>query len=63
MDTLQNWCWVKGPSREVLSQKAESKRGKKVSNEGLIKQSISTNETTPQIIHRATKQGQMKQPS
>lgn len=65
MDTLQNWCWVKGPPREVLSQKAESKRGKKVSNEGLINQYISTNETTPPspIIHRATKQGQMKQPS
>lgn len=62
MDTLQNWCWVKGPPREVLSQKAESKRGKKVSNEGLISQYISTNENTRRIIHRATKQGQMKQP-
>lgn len=57
MDTLQNWCWVKGPPREVLSQKAESKRGKKVSNEGLINQYIWTNETTPPDNSQSYKAG------
>lgn len=51
MDTLQNWYWVKGPPREALSQKAESKRGRKVNSERVTDQYISTNETAHRIIH------------
>jgi hypothetical protein len=57
MDTLQSWCWVRGPPREALSQKAESKRGRKVNKEGSIDQYISTNETAHRIIHCAHKAG------
>lgn len=50
MDTLQKWCWVKGPPREALSQKADLKEEEKVHSERFTDQYISTNETAHRII-------------